>query len=70
MQQGVITVKSTKDSKYKFKGKVKGNELKGQIMYSGTFYPFSFKISSDEKSFEGYVRGSSRNYFLIGKKAK
>jgi hypothetical protein len=50
MQQSAITVKSTKDSKYKFKGKVKGNELKGQIMYSGTFYPFSLKISSDEKS--------------------
>lgn len=63
-------VKSTEKSDLKIKGKVVGNQLKGQATVSGTIFRFSLNISSDDESFEGYVMEGSVNRFLKGKRVK
>lgn len=69
MKQLGNTVVSTEDSLYKFKGEVKGNQLKGRLSHQDSRYPFEFKISADGQSFEGKVSGwANRTYFLKGER--
>jgi predicted choloylglycine hydrolase len=52
-QEGEI-VKSTRSSAYEFKGKVKGNQLKGKLVgASGTYDLFTLEMPSDSMSFTG-----------------
>ena len=52
-QEGQI-VKSSRDSSDDFKGKVQGNQLKGDLVgASRTHYPFTLEMSSDSMSFTG-----------------
>ena len=48
-------VKSTEKSGLNIKGRVAGNQLKGRIVHYGQIVPLSLKISSDKRSFEGYL---------------
>jgi len=53
MKQEGKTVKSIKGSDIVFKGKIQGNQLKGNVDYSGDFLPFIIEIPSDGMSFKG-----------------
>lgn len=54
MKQSGRIVKTTKDSNYKFEGKVTGNQLKGKYKEDYAFYNnIVLNISSDGQSFEG-----------------
>ena len=57
-QEGKI-VKSTRDSAYDFKGKVQGNQLKGQLVVG--YYPFTMEMSSDSLSFIGTLDWATSN---------
>ena len=67
-QEGVI-VKSTRDSDYEFKGKIKGNQLKGKIAgASGSNDPFIIEMPSDGMTFKGTLEYVGRTYYLKGKR--
>jgi len=54
MKQVGQIVKSTNESAYDYKGKVRGNQLRGNILgASGTFDPFVLEMSPDGMSFKG-----------------
>ena len=55
LKQSGKTVVSTRQSQYKLKGKVEGNQLKGKWYYGsgGVARTFAIKISSDGQSFKG-----------------
>jgi hypothetical protein len=55
LKQSGKTVVSTRQSRYKLKGKVEGNQLKGKFYYGpgSAARTFSIKISSDGQSFKG-----------------
>ena len=56
MKQEAETVKSTRDSAYEFKGKVRGNQLKGKVVgASGSYDPFTIELLSDSMSFKGTI---------------
>jgi hypothetical protein len=60
IKQNGKTVKSTIDSTIKFSGTAEGNTLKGWIdIDSGWRRKCSLKISSDNKSFKGSLRGNN-----------
>lgn len=69
MKQKDKTVVSTRDSSYKIKGTVRGNQLKGRIGSDLSTAPVTFiiTISSDGQSFEGTIQ-SHRPNRLKGKK--
>ena len=63
MKQSGKIVKSTKDSLYEFKGKVRGNQLKGTILGDNNIRrEFVLSLSSDGLRFDG----SAGSYLLIG----
>ena len=65
MKQSGRIVKSTEDSYYDFKGKVRGNQLEGKIKGDFDLYRnFVIKISSDGLTFEG----QSGTHHLRGKR--
>lgn len=71
MKQTGMIVKSTKGSMRDFKGKVKGNQLKGRLQSAGSAtvrLPFVIKISSDGLSFEGIIETPWRNGLIKGKR--
>jgi hypothetical protein len=54
LKQRGKTVVSTRQSYYKLKGKVEGNQLKGKVYYKSIgARTFAIKISSDGQSFKG-----------------
>jgi hypothetical protein len=65
-QEGKIVV-STKDSDYDFKGKVHGNQLKGNLE-GASYLPLIVEMSSDYMSFKGKLELIGRNYHLKGKR--
>ena len=58
MKQSGSIVKSTEDSYYEFKGKVRGNQLEGKLTgdYNLT-HNFVITLSSDGQSFQGFTKG-------------
>ena len=59
MKQSGTIVKSTKDSYFKFKGKVRGNKLEGKL--TGDYnlaHNFVITLSTDGRSFKGVTKGS------------
>ena len=57
MKQSSSIVKSTEDSYYKFKGKIRGNQLEGKLTgdYNLT-HNFVITLSSDGQSFKGFTK--------------
>ena len=69
MKQYGNTVKSTRDSAYDFKGKVKGNQLKGKMDgASGDYLSFTIEMPSDGMTFKGTLEYIGRTYYLKGKR--
>ena len=70
-QEGDIVI-STRDSDYEFKGKVKGNQLKGKMAgASGSYDPFIIEMLSDRMSFKGTAdMATSRTNHLKGKRVE
>ena len=62
--------KSTEKSDLRIKARVSGYQLKGKVMLYGQIIPLSLKMSSDEKSFEGYAKEGGYNHFIRDKKVK
>jgi hypothetical protein len=59
MKQSGTIVKSTKESYYEFKGKVRGNQLEGKLTgdYNQT-QNIVITLSADGQSFKGFTRGA------------
>ncbi len=70
MKQEGVVVKSTRGSDYDFKGKVQGNQLKGNMVgAAGMLNPFALEISSDGLSFKGTADiATSKNNQLKGRR--
>ncbi len=67
-QEGQI-VKSTRDSAYDFKGKIRGNQIIGKMVgASSTYDPFIIEMLSDSMSFKGTLDFVGRTYHLKGKR--
>ena len=59
MKQSGTIVKSTEDSYFKFKGKVRGNKLEGKLAGDYNFtHNFVITLSTDGQSFKGVTRSS------------
>ena len=70
MKQTESVVKSNQYSSYEFKGKVKGNQMKGRLVDTNTVYSLVLTLSSDGISFEGYLRGAQEKSILKGRKIR
>ena len=70
MKQEAEIVKSTRESAYEFKGKIRGNQLKGKLVgASGSYDPFMIELLSDSMSFKGTVdMATGRTNHLRGKR--
>jgi hypothetical protein len=70
MKQKGDIVESTRDSAYDYKGKVRGNQLKGNIVgASRMLLPFVLEMSSDGMSFQGTADiATSKNNHLKGRR--
>jgi hypothetical protein len=65
MEQAGEIVKSTADSAYAFRGKVRGNQLKG-ILQGASDLPFAMEMPPDAMSIKGALEIWGRSYQLEG----
>ena len=71
MKQNGRTVKSTKESTFKFDGKIRGNQLEGKIEADSSILTrFSVKMSQDHQTFEGSIIITSQSSPIKGKRKK
>ncbi len=69
MKKDGQNVKSTRGSAYKFKGEIKGNQLKGRkVGPTGMSLPFVIGIPSDGMSFKGTLEFIGKPYQIKGRR--
>ncbi len=68
MKQEGQVVKSTRESTYDFKGKVQGNQLRGNMDADGIYYPLTLEMPSDRMSFKGTLEMIGRTNHLKGRR--